>query len=133
MEDNKDLTLPYLLVAFAGRMLANKESVTLSIEALQAQGYDTEVLVEMVAHYTTLPLSHREFAISTQGGSVTIRRLQPASQSVSPATPTVISHPKPSVPASAKQTGMTKPLVSLSELARQSAQVRKSSGDAAKK
>lgn len=67
VDDNKDLTLPYLLVAFAGRMLANKESVTLPIEALQTQGYDTEVLVEMVAHYNTLPLSNREFAISTKG------------------------------------------------------------------
>ena len=87
----------------------------------------------MVAHYNTLPLSNREFAISTKGGSVAIRRLQPASQSVSPAIPPAISHPKPSAPASAKQMGMTKPLVSLSELARRSALGRKRSGDAGKK
>lgn len=65
---------PYLLQAFAARMLAAREEAVVSRLDLVNQGYDVETLLEMIEAYNTLPDSARGFLVEATTLHIFIRR-----------------------------------------------------------
>ncbi len=63
-----------MLQAFAARVLASKEAVTLSRADLQKQGYDVETLVAMMHEYCQLPISQRGFIVTVDAAEIQICR-----------------------------------------------------------
>ena len=65
---------PFLLQAFAARVLAAKPQETISRAELAKQGYDVEVLVEMIDAYQLVPEHERGFAVKATATDIFIRR-----------------------------------------------------------
>lgn len=92
---------PFLLQAFAARVLANQQDVTVSHEELRAQGYDVETLIEMVGAYTELREEERGFHVVAGPTTISLRRKVNAPAVPPVNTPPAASAPKP---AAAKPT-----------------------------
>ena len=95
---------PFLLQAFAARVLATKTEETISRADLASQGYDVETLVSMIESYAALPDDDRGFIVSATDTAIHIRRkiptrapLAPDRASTAPA-PTVQSEKRPPLP-----------------------------------
>jgi hypothetical protein len=67
-------TTPFLLQAFAARMLASKLEESVSRQTLVEQGYDVEMLVEMINECKSLPESDRTFVVSADAMKIHIAR-----------------------------------------------------------
>jgi hypothetical protein len=67
-------TTPFLLQAFAARMLASKLEESVSRQTLVEQGYDVEMLVEMINECKSLPESDRTFIVSADEAKIHIAR-----------------------------------------------------------
>jgi hypothetical protein len=65
---------PYLLQAFAARMLASKSNETVALADLQKQGYDVETLLEMIEAYNGLTEAQRGFVVTVDATHLSIRR-----------------------------------------------------------
>jgi hypothetical protein len=65
---------PFLLQAFAARVLASKENETLSRDDLKKHGYDVEMLVEMIAEYASLPEGERAFVATATDTQIFLAR-----------------------------------------------------------
>lgn len=95
---------PFLLQAFAARVLASKPQEKISRAELAKQGYDVEILVEMIVAYSKVPEAEREFIVKATATDILIRRkpncpapaTPQASVPTTPAAPT--STAKPALP-----------------------------------
>jgi hypothetical protein len=65
---------PFLLQAFAARMLASKSQSTVSLTELEQQGYDVQTLCEMIAAYAELPDSERGFLVRATATEIHMQR-----------------------------------------------------------
>jgi hypothetical protein len=65
---------PFLLQAFAARVLASKENETLARDDLKKHGYDVEMLVEMIAEYASLPEGERAFVATATDTQIFLAR-----------------------------------------------------------
>ena len=65
---------PYLLQAFAARLLAAKQEETVARAELVKQGYDVETLIEMIHAYNELPENQRGFVVESTATEILIRR-----------------------------------------------------------
>ena len=65
---------PFLLQAFAARVLATKDSATVARAELERQGYDVTTLVDMIEAYAALPDNQRGFTVTATETEITIRR-----------------------------------------------------------
>ncbi len=90
---------PFLLQAFAARILATKQSETVARADLEAQGYDVGTLVEMIAAYGALPEADRGFVVTATATEIHLRRKAvvsaPAQPPVTAAPPKVAAKPPP--------------------------------------
>lgn len=96
---------PYLLQAFAARMLATGHKATISRAELTSMGYDVETLVEMIVAYNELPETSRGFVVCATETAIAIERkpdggslvlpapVRPAEESRPPQKPPVIAPP----------------------------------------
>ncbi|HUR56403.1 MAG TPA: hypothetical protein VM029_01750, partial [Opitutaceae bacterium] len=62
---------PFLLQAFAARVLAAQQQATVSREELAKQGYDVDVLVEMIDAYRAVPDKDRGFIVVANATEIT--------------------------------------------------------------
>jgi hypothetical protein len=81
---------PFLLQAFAARVLATKQEAKISRAELLKQGYDVDVLIEMIEVYQALPEDKRGFTVSATAEDILIRR---KANSAAPAVPTLGAPP----------------------------------------
>jgi hypothetical protein len=90
---------PFLLQAFAARLLATKHEETVSREALAKQGYDVETLVAMIEHYAAVPENERGYAVRATATDIQIRRMSNGLPPTAPviAIATAAPAPKPQV------------------------------------
>jgi hypothetical protein len=65
----------HLLHAFAAKHINGKARINLSLPSLQARGYDTEELEDLVRSYEQLQNDHRRFAFSLNESTLSIARL----------------------------------------------------------
>src|SRR5690349_10975157 len=95
---------PFLLQAFAARVLAAQQQAIVTRADLAKQGYDVEVLVEMIEAYRALPEKDRGFVVSATDTEIIICRKMNTPAPVTPpnsvASPTVVAkgNPKPVFP-----------------------------------
>lgn len=84
------INAPFLLQAFAARMLAAKNEETVSRADLVRQGYDVETLVDMIEAYMEMPETQRAFIVRATADEITIRR---KSNGAAPTPPSVAMPP----------------------------------------
>ena len=95
---------PFLLQAFAARVLAAQQQAVVTRADLAKQGYDVEVLVEMIDAYGMLPEKDRGFVVTANDTEISIRRKPNTPAPVTPtnsvASPPVVAkgNPKPIFP-----------------------------------
>lgn len=65
---------PFLLQAFAARVLANQQSAKISRADLEKQGYDVETLMDMIREYAALPDDVRGYEASATADEIWIAR-----------------------------------------------------------
>lgn len=90
---------PFLLQAFAARILAAKSHETILRAELARQGYDVEVLVQMIETYQSVPDAEKEFLVRANATDILIRRKP---NSPVPTTPTATA---PGAPATTTTPG----------------------------
>src|SRR4051812_8524913 len=77
---------PFLLQAFAARILAAKQSDIIPTVELAKQGYDVEMLLEMISEYASLPAAERTFSVEATADEI---RLARKPNSPAPVTPVI--------------------------------------------
>ena len=65
---------PFLLQAFAARVLASKPQATVPRSELAQQGYDVETLCDMIEEYLTLPEADRGFIVRATPTEIFLQR-----------------------------------------------------------
>ena len=88
---------PYLLQAFAARILANQKQASVDLGELEKQGYDVETLTEMVRDYAVLPEAERQFHADVHGKVIHFARI-PALGAPTQPLPSLAGAPVPAEP-----------------------------------
>ena len=63
-----------LLHAFAAKHINGKARINLSLPSLQARGYDTQELEDLVRNYERLDSGHRRYAFILDNSTLSIAR-----------------------------------------------------------
>ena len=65
---------PFLLQAFTARVLAEKREERLLRADLVKQGYDVDMLLEMIAAYQNIPDAERAFTVTVSATQICLKR-----------------------------------------------------------
>ena len=91
---------PFLLQAFAARVLATQQEATVSRAELARQGYDVDTLVDMIEAYASLPDEDRGYVVRATETEIHIHRKGAAAPPAAPPVP--LAPPAPPAKSEAK-------------------------------